>query len=110
VIETALAIARDHPAYEGHFPGHPILPAVVLLAEVLAVLESETGDSPRLQGAGSGTVPGFSVTAAKFVRTVAPGTPLTLAREATAEGGIRFEVIGPAGVVASGRLAPAGPR
>jgi 3-hydroxyacyl-[acyl-carrier-protein] dehydratase len=89
VTETALAIAPDHPAYVGHFPGHPILPAVVLLAEILAKL------------------PGLSIVSAKFVRTVAPGTPLTLAHEATDGGGVRFEVRAPNGLVASGRLAPA---
>lgn len=29
-------IPRDHPALEGHFPGHPIVPAAVILDEVLA--------------------------------------------------------------------------
>ena len=31
-VSAVLAVARDHPAYEGHFPGQPILPGVVILA------------------------------------------------------------------------------
>ena len=85
MIETALDIPGDHPAYAGHFPGQPILPAVVLLAEVLAV----TGE--------------LSVSSAKFLKPVVPGTPLVLAHEALASG-VRFEIRAPGGMVASGTL------
>jgi 3-hydroxymyristoyl/3-hydroxydecanoyl-(acyl carrier protein) dehydratase len=92
MIETVLDIPSDHPAYQGHFPDRPILPAVVLLAEVLAV-------------AGAG----LSLSNAKFLRPVAPGTPLTLAHEVVASG-VRFEIRSPAGVVASGTLSRQLPR
>ena len=93
--ETALDIARDHPAYAGHFPGRPILPAVVLLAEALAVIAKELGSDPI-----------FSVSSAKFLRPVAPGTALTLAHEESGDG-VRFEIRSAEGVVASGVLARA---
>jgi 3-hydroxymyristoyl/3-hydroxydecanoyl-(acyl carrier protein) dehydratase len=86
MIETALDIPRDHPAYAGHFPGQPILPAVVLLAEVLAVAGAE-----------------LSVSSAKFLKPVTPGTPLVLAHEVLASG-VRFEIRSPGGIVASGTL------
>jgi 3-hydroxyacyl-[acyl-carrier-protein] dehydratase len=104
VTETALDIARDHPAYQGHFPGRPILPAVVLLAEALAAIElPKPGTVPDFRK--PGTVPGFDLSSVKFLRVVEPGTPLTLAYEASG-GGVRFEIRAPAGVVASGVLAP----
>ena len=28
-MKRSLHIASNHPAYEGHFPGHPLLPGVV---------------------------------------------------------------------------------
>jgi 3-hydroxymyristoyl/3-hydroxydecanoyl-(acyl carrier protein) dehydratase len=106
VTETALVIARDHPAYDGHFPARPILPAVVLLAEALAVIENEFGVRPRSHLPRSGSDPEFSVSSAKFLRPVAPGTALTLAHEASGDG-VRFEIRSADGVVASGVLARA---
>lgn len=86
----------DHPAFEGHFPGRPILPAVVLLAEALAAIESATRRAPQ----------DWTLVNAKFLAPVSPGTPLTFSHAATAAGGMRFEVHSPAGVVARGVLAP----
>lgn len=36
-------IGRDHPALPGHFPGHAVVPGVVLLDRVAAALESWRG-------------------------------------------------------------------
>jgi len=41
--ERTLQVAADHPAFDGHFPGRPMLPGVALLAEVL---ESVLADPP----------------------------------------------------------------
>jgi 3-hydroxymyristoyl/3-hydroxydecanoyl-(acyl carrier protein) dehydratase len=95
-FETPLEVARDHPAYDGHFPGHPILPGVVLLSEALAAIEVATGRAPHQ----------WTLASCKFMNPVSPGTPLTLAHERMATGGIRFEIRSAHGVVASGTLAP----
>ncbi len=95
-VATALAVARDHPAYEGHFPGNPILPGVVILAEALASIAQSTGVP----------VEQWEVASTKFLEPVTPGTPLTLTHERMDHGGIRFEVRSDAGVVASGALSP----
>ena len=97
MTEAALAIARDHPAYDGHFPGRPILPAVVLLAEALAVLAQATATRAT----------DWTLSQAKFPRGVTPGTPLTIAHEVSADGAIRFEIRSTEGVVAAGVLARA---
>ena len=94
-MKQPLAIAKDHPAYQGHFPGQPMLPGVVLLAEALAAIEESV---PR-------PAKGWTVESAKFLIPVEPGTPLTLSHEAGAAGAVRFEILSPAGVVASGVLA-----
>ncbi|HET7729340.1 MAG TPA: hypothetical protein VFK48_04835 [Usitatibacter sp.] len=95
MAESAIDLQRDHPAYAGHFPGRPILPAVVLVAEALAGIERDTGHGPAHWTLGN----------AKFPRPVEPGTPLTLAHEPT-PAGLRFEIRSPGGIVASGTLAP----
>jgi 3-hydroxymyristoyl/3-hydroxydecanoyl-(acyl carrier protein) dehydratase len=89
-------VGPDHPAFRGHFPGRPILPAVVVLTEVLAAIESQTGRSPQQ----------FMIVTAKFPGAVTPGDSLTFSHANTSSGGIRFEVRSTRGVVASGSLAP----
>jgi 3-hydroxymyristoyl/3-hydroxydecanoyl-(acyl carrier protein) dehydratase len=94
-MQQVLAIASDHPAYTGHFPGHPLLPGVVLLAEALAAIEESMPPPAN----------GWIVESAKFLIPVEPGTPLTLSHEPGASGAVRFEIRSPAGVVASGVIA-----
>jgi 3-hydroxymyristoyl/3-hydroxydecanoyl-(acyl carrier protein) dehydratase len=96
-MSTSFAIAQDHPAFAGHFPGQPIVPAVVLLAEALGAIEVATGRAPhewRLSGA-------------KFLQAVGPGARLTLTHE-EARGGRRFEIRCGDAIVASGTLAAKG--
>jgi 3-hydroxymyristoyl/3-hydroxydecanoyl-(acyl carrier protein) dehydratase len=97
-MSTSFTIAQDHPAFAGHFPGQPIVPAVVLLAEALAAIEASTGRAPhewRLSGA-------------KFLQAVGPGARLTLTHE-EARGGRHFEIRSGDAIVASGTLAAKGP-
>jgi 3-hydroxyacyl-[acyl-carrier-protein] dehydratase len=37
------AIDSDHPSLPGHFPGHPVVPGVVVLEQVLAEIERAHG-------------------------------------------------------------------
>ena len=97
-MESALLVAADHPSAAGHFPGRPIVPGVVLLAEAIAAIAAASGRAPER----------WTIANAKFLHPVAPGTPLTLAHEAGAGGGVRFEIRAGGRVVASGALAPRG--
>jgi len=89
-MKKSLVIASDHPAYAGHFPGKPLLPGGVLLAEAMAAIGA----------------PQHNIENAKFLSPVTPGMPLTLSHEALASGGLRVEIESPQGLVATATLSP----
>ena len=76
-----LRLAADHPSTRGHFPGNPIVPAAVLLDEILGAIERVHALS------GSEVV----VKWAKFLRPVRPGDALALEFVEVAGGDIRFQ-------------------
>jgi len=94
---VSIHIAPDHPAFAGHFPGQPLLPGVVLLAEVLEAVLAEpalallVGAAPRIG-------------AAKFLAPVRPGAQLTLQFTRALTGGLRFEVREGERIAASGQF------
>jgi hypothetical protein len=99
----AQAIAPDHPALAGHFPGDPRVPGVTVLARVADAVRARFPQR----------TPG-ELLHARFHRALRPGEPFTIeARQE--EGGARFEVRraneGPGAVIASGvwALEPADP-
>jgi 3-hydroxymyristoyl/3-hydroxydecanoyl-(acyl carrier protein) dehydratase len=92
-VDTS-ALAVDHPAFAGHFPGNPLLPGVVLLDAAL----HELGCALQLD------LRGCRVTAAKFLAPVRPGDALHLDYEAPANGRVGFTISGAAGPVLRGVL------
>jgi 3-hydroxymyristoyl/3-hydroxydecanoyl-(acyl carrier protein) dehydratase len=45
-----MRIAANHPALPGHFPGHPVVPGVVLLDAVLSALPAQLAKPFRVSG------------------------------------------------------------
>lgn len=64
-----LRIAPDHPAFNGHFPGRPILPGVALLAEMIELFLRDA-DAARALG------PLPQLGSVKFLRPCEPGAEL----------------------------------
>ncbi|MBA9898007.1 acyl-CoA synthetase family protein [Burkholderia cepacia] len=87
-------IPADHPALPGHFPGHPVVPGVVLLDHAIHALGTALNRPLHAWRLGS----------AKFLSPVAPGEPLDLAYDVAASGAIRFTLRAGARDVASGVL------
>jgi 3-hydroxymyristoyl/3-hydroxydecanoyl-(acyl carrier protein) dehydratase len=91
---VTFAFAAGHRAFEGHFPGRPIVPAVALLAEVLAEAEAQTALPPTA----------WVLANAKFLSPALPDMALAIAFTDGTDGARRFEVTSAAGVVATGLL------
>lgn len=91
--ETVIEIAPDHPAFAGHFPGHPILPGALLLAQAMQALD-RAGVSTR----------GCAISSAKFHSPLAPGESLRVRWEAVAGGSLRLDLSAGGRRVASAML------
>lgn len=94
-MESAHVIGPDHPALPGHFPGHPIVPGVVILDRLIADLAARTGARA------------IGVKRMKFTRPLAPGEEFSVEWGAPQNGGVRFNVKVGAEMLASGQLAVA---
>ena len=77
-------VPTELPFFEGHFPGHPILPGVVALGWLLAAMERFTG-----QRTGA-----LEVLNAKFQVVILPGAALELTVVPKAGGGCKDDPLG----------------
>jgi 3-hydroxymyristoyl/3-hydroxydecanoyl-(acyl carrier protein) dehydratase len=91
---TPLSLPVPHPATEGHFPGAPILPGVVLLDEAVRVIEAALGvEAIR-----------WRIASVKFLSPAAPRETLRLEHERLASGAIRFTIVSGERTVATGQM------
>jgi 3-hydroxyacyl-[acyl-carrier-protein] dehydratase len=86
-------IPAHHPALQGHFPGQPVVPGVVLLDHVIRLLQEY-----RL-GARVGTLP-----IAKFLQPLLPEQSFLISLEFGSSTQARFTCRAGSNVLASGSL------
>lgn len=79
--EVTISFPPDHPAFAGHFPGNPVVPGALLLAQIIDLVE--TGNT------GGFRVTGF--TGIKFLAHVRPQEQLSVLFAPLRPGMIRFE-------------------
>ena len=91
MLSAPICIDAHHPVFDGHFPGRPIVPGVMLLDHAQQAIEADTGLILR------------GLAAVKFLSAAVPGDALTLDHEST-DGGVRFTIRCGERVVASGRF------
>jgi len=90
-----MRIAANHPALSGHFPGHPVVPGVVLLEAVAAALPQHAGTALR--------VTGFPVV--KFLAPLFPEHDFEIVLAAKRPGQATFEILAGGEKLASGTVA-----
>jgi 3-hydroxyacyl-[acyl-carrier-protein] dehydratase len=78
--QLTLLIAADHPTGAGHFPGNPIVPGALLLAEVVRCIE-RTERKNYLA---------CNVRNAKFLSPARPGDTVVVEYARTAKGAVEF--------------------
>ena len=66
-VEICRTIPADHPSLPGHFPDAPIVPAVVILDEVVAALAEWVGDCQVI-----------AIPTVKFLAPLKPDQPFTI--------------------------------
>jgi 3-hydroxyacyl-[acyl-carrier-protein] dehydratase len=93
-LHSRLEVARDHPAFAGHFPKFPVLPGAALLDEALQLIQRERGID-LLQ---------WQVASVKYLDVVRPGDVLGLEHDIPKNGLIRFTIRCADRTVASGSL------
>ena len=79
--ELTLTFPVNHPTAAGHFPGNPIIPGALLLAEVLRCIEQ----AERAQFVAC------NVKAAKFLYPARPGDKIDIEYARSAQGTIEFQ-------------------
>ncbi|MDO8990229.1 MAG: hypothetical protein Q7U91_11430 [Sideroxyarcus sp.] len=88
----------NHPTGAGHFPGNPIIPGALLLAEVLRCIE-------RAEGA---CYASCNVKTAKFLHPARPGDVVEIEYTRSATGTLEFQcAVGASKVLAGGIVANA---
>lgn len=92
--ERTIAIDHEHPSLAGHFPGHPVVPGVVLLDEVLSIV--------REMSAFARSVTGLPMV--KFVSLLRPGEVVTIHVDLDEATGAAFSCRVEARLVASGMI------
>ena len=96
-MHSPIEVPTDHPAFPGHFPKFPVLPAAVLLDETLQAIRRARHIDLKI----------WKIASVKFLDAVRPGDALRLEHAAPSSGVIRFTIRAAGRTVAIGSLSSA---
>jgi 3-hydroxymyristoyl/3-hydroxydecanoyl-(acyl carrier protein) dehydratase len=92
--ELTVTIQANHPSLAGHFPGHPVVPAVVILGEIMEAVRHTTARSIVFS----------AMPNAKFLSPLAPGEELLIVLQQDAEDSVTFTCRVGSRLIAKGSL------
>ena len=93
-LERIVTIGADHPSLAGHFPGHPVVPGVVMLGEIMNAIREMASVKIEFVGMPS----------AKFMSPLSPGEPLMIRLEQQGDGTTEFTCTAGPRLIANGCL------
>lgn len=93
MLNKSFMIPSTHPSLEGHFPGHPLTPGVVILDYVVSGLISQ------LQGVSLGGIPQV-----KFLRPLLANVEVAVTYHLKSENLYRFSCECNSAVISSGQI------
>jgi len=89
-----MQIPASHPALPGHFPGHPVVPGVVLLDAVVQALPQHAGYATRVTG----------FPAVKFLAPLLPQRVFEIGFRTKRAGQAQFEILADGEKLVSGTV------
>lgn len=92
--ERIVIICTDHPSLAGHFPGHPVVPGVVVLGEVMKAIREMAAKNIEFVGMPS----------AKFMSPLNPEEALRIRLDQRGDGTTEFMCTTGSRFIASGSL------
>ena len=90
VLDRVVSIDPGHPALAGHFPGHPVVPGVLILGEVMNAMQAGLPN------------PIVGIPWVKFLSPLRPGEPLCIRIEPAEKGRVAFTCMAGVRRVAAG--------
>lgn len=94
-FQASFAVAGDHPCLPGHFPGHTIVPGVVILDEIVRLLAQRLG-TEALRATEFPTV--------KFIAPLSPQTTCEVTFTPKGPGLVSFEAAARERTIVTGTL------
>ena len=92
--ERIVTIGANHPSLAGHFPGHPVVPGVVILGEIMNAIREIAKENIEFVGMPS----------AKFLSPLTPGETLTIRLDPQADSTMEFTCTTGSRLITSGYL------
>jgi 3-hydroxymyristoyl/3-hydroxydecanoyl-(acyl carrier protein) dehydratase len=92
--ERIVTIDANHPSLAGHFPGHPVVPGVVMLGEIMNAIREMAKEKIEFVG----------MPTAKIMSPLNPGEALTIALDQQGDGATEFTCTTGSRLIASGCL------
>lgn len=96
-LRARIRLEPDHPVFQGHFPGHPVLPGVAQIHWAARTAQRHLACRGQFSG----------LEALKFLRLIVPPTEISLELDWEADTGLlcfRYTRAGDRKVCSSGRL------